>query len=110
MTGVGHAGIEETTATGARQTASGDRLEAHFCRLARQERAEGTRAGSTAGRAGSVGGAGWPCGAAEQPAAKPGAQPQPPMRATAGRAVYEGAGEWLHLTLSPRVEDGGTAN
>ena len=30
-----------------------------------------------------------------------------PMRATAGRAVYEGVGEWLHLTLSPRVEDGG---
>jgi lipopolysaccharide export system protein LptA len=28
------------------------------------------------------------------------------MRATAGRAIYEGAGEWLHLTLSPRVEDG----
>jgi lipopolysaccharide export system protein LptA len=29
------------------------------------------------------------------------------MRATAGRAVYEGAGQWLHLTLGPRVEDGG---
>ena len=29
------------------------------------------------------------------------------MRATAGHAVYEGAGEWLHLTQSPRVEDGG---
>ncbi len=28
------------------------------------------------------------------------------MRATAGHAVYEGAGEWLHLTLNPRVEDG----
>ena len=28
------------------------------------------------------------------------------MRAVAGRAVYEGAGEWLHLTSSPRVEDG----
>ncbi len=45
----------------------------------------------------------------EQPAGKPGAQPQPPMRATAGHAVYEGAGEWLHLTLNPRVEDGGIA-
>ena len=28
------------------------------------------------------------------------------MRATAGQAVYEGAGEWLHLTVNPRVEDG----
>ncbi len=29
------------------------------------------------------------------------------MRATSGQAVYEGAGQWLHLTASPRVEDGG---
>ena len=29
------------------------------------------------------------------------------MHAWAGKAVYEGTGEWLHLTLSPRVEDGG---
>ena len=29
------------------------------------------------------------------------------MHAWAGKAVYEGVGEWLHLTLSPRVEDGG---
>ncbi len=43
----------------------------------------------------------------QQPAAKPGGQPQPPLRATAGKAVYEGIGEWLHLTESPRVEDGG---
>ena len=43
----------------------------------------------------------------EQPAAKPGAQPQPPMHATAGMAVYEGTGQWLHLTVNPRVEDGG---
>ena len=30
LTGVGHAGIEQTTATGTRQTASGDRLRAEF--------------------------------------------------------------------------------
>jgi lipopolysaccharide export system protein LptA len=28
------------------------------------------------------------------------------MHATAGRADYEGQGEWLHLTITPRVEDG----
>ena len=43
----------------------------------------------------------------EQPAAKPGAQPQPPLRATAGKAVYEGGGEWLHLTVQPRIVNGG---
>jgi lipopolysaccharide export system protein LptA len=41
------------------------------------------------------------------PAQKPGAQPQSPLRATAGKAVYEGQGEWLHLTMSPRVVNGG---
>ncbi|MEI9967964.1 MAG: hypothetical protein WDM87_04805 [Terracidiphilus sp.] len=43
----------------------------------------------------------------EQPAAETGAQPPPPLRATAGKAVYEGQGEWLHLTMSPRVENDG---
>jgi lipopolysaccharide export system protein LptA len=43
----------------------------------------------------------------QQPAAKPGTQPQPPMRATAGKAVYEGGGEWLHLTINPRIVNGG---
>ena len=42
----------------------------------------------------------------QTPVAKPGAPPQAQLRATAGRADYEGAGEWLHLTVNPRVEDG----
>ena len=43
----------------------------------------------------------------EQPVAKPGAEPKPPLRATAGKAVYEGGGEWLHLTIQPRIVNGG---
>jgi lipopolysaccharide export system protein LptA len=43
----------------------------------------------------------------QQAAQKPGAQLPPPLRATAGKAVYEGKGEWVHLTMSPRVNDGG---
>jgi lipopolysaccharide export system protein LptA len=42
----------------------------------------------------------------QQQAAKPGTQPQPPMRATAGKAVYEGGGEWLHLTGNSRTGNG----
>ena len=34
MTGIGHASMEETTATGARQTATGDRLQARFASAA----------------------------------------------------------------------------
>jgi len=43
----------------------------------------------------------------QQPESKPGSPAQPALRATAQRAVYEGAGERLHLTGSPRVVDGG---
>jgi lipopolysaccharide export system protein LptA len=107
MTGVGHASLEETTATGSRQTTSGDRLEAHF--------AAGGATGAKAGARGGLSGAAQIQSATveghvvliqEPAAAGPGGQTQTPTRATAGRAVYEGTGEWLHLTLSPRVEDG----
>ena len=44
MTGMGHAGIEQTTATGTRQTASGDRLQAEFApKDARERGNEGQR-------------------------------------------------------------------
>jgi lipopolysaccharide export system protein LptA len=47
MTGMGHAGIEQTTATGTRQTASGDRLEASFAPSdAAQNRDQATPAGT----------------------------------------------------------------
>jgi len=106
MTGIGHAAMEQTTATGTRELTSGDRLDAHFA-------AAPAAGGKSALKA--VPGAASQIQSAtveghvvllEVPAAKPGQQ-QTPMRATAGKAVYEGAGEWLHLTLSPRVEDGG---
>jgi len=105
MTGVGHASIDETTATGTRQTSTGDRLQAHFA-----------PAGETKGGAKSGQGGATQVQSAvldghvvltQIPAAKPGGQAEAPLRATAGRAVYEGTGEWLHLTLSPRVVNGG---
>ena len=137
LSGVGHAEIDETTATGTRQTASGDRLEAVFAppQAARDREREGRDQATPAGTnhplgtpAGTKGtrdqegsGAGGVPAASEvqsaeldgnvvlfdQPAQKPGAQLQPPLRATAGKAVYEGQGEWLHLTMSPRVVNGG---
>ncbi len=126
VTGVGHAGVEQTTATGTRQTASGDLLLAQFAPVGGNV-ASGARSQVSKSRpgvpakSGAVNGGGEAAGTAqvqsaeldghvvlvEQPAARPGAQPQPPMHATAGKAVYEGTGQWLHLTVHPRVEDGG---
>jgi lipopolysaccharide export system protein LptA len=106
LLGLGHASMEQTTASGVRQTTSGDRLEAHFA----APQPGGAKAGAKNGT-----GEGVQVQSAnieghvvllQEPAPKPG-ETQIPMRATAGRAVYEGAGEWLHLTVSPRVEDGG---
>jgi len=101
MTGIGHATMEQTTASGARQTASGDRLTAHLA-----SGASGAAQVDAAVLDGKV-------VLTQQPASRAGAAPQPPMRATAGRAEYAGQGQWLHLTTSPRVEQGGmqmTAN
>lgn len=102
MTGIGHAGMEETTASGSHLTTSGDRLEAHFATGPKSATKSG-QDGATQIQSVNVDGH---VVLVENPAAKPG-EAAAPMRATAGRAVYEGAGEWLHLTLSPRVEDGG---
>ena len=119
--GSGHAILEQTAASGATQTTSGDRIEATF----------GSRPGASA--AGSSTGPeqttpGLPGQAVQsatvegnvvfvqQPSptkAKTAHQPTGPvpdqafLRAAAGRAVYQAAGEWLHLTDHPRVEDGG---
>ncbi len=109
LTGVGHASIVETTQTGTRQSSSGDRFEAHFVRgpgdvskskvteNSRSTAAEQIEAATVIGNVVLV----------QQPAAKPGSAPPPEVRATADRASYEGSGEWLHLTGSPRIENGG---
>jgi lipopolysaccharide export system protein LptA len=111
LNGNGRVSMEETTTTGARQTTSGDRLEAHFAAPAAGESKPGAKSGP---RSESGGESRVQSATVEghvvltdDPAVKPGAPPQAPLRATAGRAVYAGDGEWLHLTLSPRVEDGG---
>jgi lipopolysaccharide export system protein LptA len=110
ITGVGRASLEETTATGTRESSTGDRLEVHF--LPAEE--TGASSGNSGVKSGQSGAAQIQSAVLDghvvliqQPVAKPGAQAAAPMRATAGRAVYEGAGEWVHLTLGPRVEDGG---
>jgi lipopolysaccharide export system protein LptA len=109
VSGAGHAEIDETTAAGARQTATGDRLEAVFDEDRDQATPvgnKGTREQGTGVRSAELDGN---VVLLQQLAPKPGAQPQPQpqLRATAGKAVYEGKGEWLHLTMSPRVDNGG---
>jgi lipopolysaccharide export system protein LptA len=101
MNGVGHASVEETTDRGVRQTTSGDRLEAHFA-VATQNEKHGPDAASQLQSATVEG----HVVLTQTPAAKPGAPPPATMQATAGRADYAGAGEWLHLTITPRIEDG----
>jgi lipopolysaccharide export system protein LptA len=100
ITGVGHASLEQTTATGARQTTSGDRLVAVLASV-----------GKTSGQA-----AGQSDLAQQIQSAtidgnvvltqqKPGETAQEEMRATAGHALYDGGSEWLHLTQNPRIDD-----
>lgn len=106
MTGAGHASIEETTAAGAREMATGDQVQARFTAALP---AAGQESSSTPAEAAQIDSAEIEGHVTlfQQPAAKPGAKPEPAMHATAGRAVYESAGQWLHLTINPRIEDGG---
>ena len=107
ITGAGHALIEQTTPKGDRQTTSGDRLDVRFSADANPAvKAAASRDAAAAGQiqAATVDGH---VILLDQPAAKPGVQPPAPLRATAGHAVYESEGQWLRLTLSPRVESGG---
>jgi len=102
VAGVGHAALSETTTSGATQTASGDRIEAHFIP------GSGSGVGNSSGQAEQIQTAvlDGHVVLVQYPTKKPGAKSQAPVRATAGKAVYEGSGQWLHLTSSPRIEDG----
>ena len=114
MIGEGHARLEQTTAAGAVQTTSGDRVEVHFVQAAGNPPAAGVKAA----KKGAVPARGKDASEVESatvdgnvvltqtPAPKAG-ETQSALRATAGHAEYEGAGEWLHLTTNPRVDDGG---
>jgi len=119
--GKDNATIEETTETGAHQVATGDRLEATFSSpTGRAKRVLSTGSGSTNSvpenieRATLFGRVVLTQTPEAARPTQPGAQTNramnatvpEPLRATAGRADYEGAGEWLHLSLSPRAENG----
>lgn len=109
--GAGHATMEQTLADGARQTASGDRIEARFAQVTEAaEKPRSTR--STAAEVQSATLRGHVV-LVQTPVQKAGSPAQPPLRATSGQASYEDAGQRLQLTQNPRVEDGGlnlTAN
>jgi lipopolysaccharide export system protein LptA len=113
MTGTGHAVVEQTTPTGTRQTTHGDRLDVHFHSAAKGAphaaaepvlRANAEPHDPMQIQSATVDGH---VILTQQQAAKPGSAPPDPLEATAGRAFYEDSGEWLHLTLNPRVVSGG---
>ena len=104
LTGNGHASLEQITASGARQVASGDQLQASFAASQNSPRSRVSQGGAAQVQSALLQGH---VVLVEQAAAKPGEAAPLPMQATAGRADYESTGEWLHLTQSPRVDDGG---
>ena len=106
VTGVGHATVEQTTATGTAQTTTGDRLEAEMAQGAKSSdkpaQAQGAALSSGQIESATVDGH---VVLTQQAAAKPGEQQPPLLRATGAHAVFDGA--WLHLTGNPRVVNGG---
>ena len=109
MTGTGHASMEQTGSTGTHDTAAGDRLEARFAPPAGANEKSGVQSSAVGGAmTGQVESAtldGHVTLTQQQPPRA--GEPEPEMRATAAHAAYQGEGQWLHLTGSPRVIDGG---
>jgi lipopolysaccharide export system protein LptA len=128
--GVGHASMEQTNAAGARQTSNGDKLEVQFAQG--QTRGDKARDSNSSNENAEIQSASLDghVELTQTPAAKPGAATPTPLRAWAGRADYQGSPDaglsgatknsaagggrpadagagWMHLTLHPRVEDGG---
>jgi lipopolysaccharide export system protein LptA len=101
LSGAGHAGMEEIAATGTRQTAAGDSLEAQFALPDTK-----ATAGSAALSGAQVQSAALTGHVALTETPAPGARYAEPIQAWAGKAVYDDTGEWLHLTLSPRIDSG----
>ena len=106
IAGTGHSAIAQTNAKGAVETATGDKLQAQFFSGSGSSAAAGQAAAEAQADQLQLATLDGHVVVLNTPAAMPGAKPQPPLHATAGHALYEGAGQWLHLTLNPRVEDG----
>lgn len=115
MTGVGHASLQQSNAAGTRQTAEGDRIRAQFAQNGPSGKSAQNGGKSDLGGTGQIqsavidGHVLLTRQAAANPTLQGGSQTPAPLQAWAGRAQYESAGEWMHLTLNPRVEDGGIA-
>ncbi len=99
VVGIGHAGVEQTTAQGAEQTTQGDRLIANFSQGTKKNTQAASQIESATVDGNVV--------MTQKPAQKLGQPAQPELHATAAHAVYEGAGAWMHLTGNPRVVNGG---
>ena len=105
MIGNGHASLDETSASGTRQSSTGDHLQVHFAPPATKSAESSASTATTQIQSAVLNGN---VVLTQTPVAKPGTQSaQAPVHAWAGRAEFEGSGEWLHLLESPRVEDGG---
>jgi len=106
MNGTGHATMEQTTPSGARQTISGDKLEARFdASLPAGSVGTGKSTATNTARIQSAIVDGHVV-LMDYPANQSGATTQAPLRATAGHAIYQNEGQWLHLLQNPRVENG----
>jgi lipopolysaccharide export system protein LptA len=98
--GTGNTAFEETTVAGVRQSTSGDRIEVHLVpdSAAKADKGGEVQSAIVEGHVVLV--------QLPPPSPRTGGQATP-LRATAGRADYAGSGQWLHLTLNPRVENRG---
>ncbi len=103
MTGTGHAQMEQTTASGVKETTSGDRLVAQFATQKQGSSQLATPMGGAQIESVVVEGN---VVLTEIPPASAGKQTASPSRATASKAVFQSASGRIELTGSPHVDNG----
>ncbi|MDE3199434.1 MAG: hypothetical protein KGN79_00830, partial [Acidobacteriota bacterium] len=99
LVGLGNATMEQTATDGAHQSTSGDRIEAFFAPAGSHVTPHNASQIQSAKVEGHV--------VIVQTPEQGTKAAQTPLRATANRADYEGSGQELHLTGSPRIENSG---
>ena len=105
LAGTGHAVFEQRTADGSHQSSSSDQLDATFATKTATRTAAEKKSPDAESEIAAIVQVGHIILIQEGPP-RTGRPAQSPIRATAGRAEYQGQGQILHLSGTPRIQNG----
>jgi len=106
LTGTGHASFDQQTAAGAHQSSTSDQLVIHMAPSTGKSPAGTKGANAEIASILQTGHVQFTQNSPPDSPTRPGHAAEPGVRATADRADYDGPSQMLHLSGSPRVQNG----